>query len=182
MHVLVVEDSDRARGALVKRLELDNHTVAEAATVAEARRLAEKQTPDAAIVDILLPDGSGLDLIEPLLAKNRKMRVVIVTGYPSWQTAAYAIGLGAIEYLDKPPSFDDLNLALAGTPRQPQFEFRRPTVREHRYSYVLEILAESNGNRTVAAEKLGIPRQTLQRWLREGPPKRRRRAAKRKKR
>src|SRR5579875_1845636 len=69
--ILVIEDHRPTRTFLADNLSADGHDVLEAESIADARRLMEKSFPDAAIVDLGLPDGDGLDLLRQVRETDR---------------------------------------------------------------------------------------------------------------
>ena len=79
-----------------------------ALTGEEADRLIEESVPEYAIIDLKLPDGYGLKLISALMALDRSIRIVVLTGYGSISTAVEAIKLGATYYLAKPANVDEI--------------------------------------------------------------------------
>lgn len=99
--VLVVDDNDDFRLATSAVGALFNCRVVGAATLAQASAIVAKTPFDLILVDLSLPDGHGLDLIEELdLVMHGK--VVIVTGHPSLETAVRAVGSTVVDYLIKP--------------------------------------------------------------------------------
>jgi NtrC-family two-component system response regulator AlgB len=102
MRALIVDDEPNIRRTLRVALEAMGHTVAEAATPAEAQRQAEREPYDMALVDLKLGPDSGLDLIEPLHAQSPRTAVVLITAYASVDTAVEAMRRGAFDYLPKP--------------------------------------------------------------------------------
>jgi DNA-binding NtrC family response regulator len=100
-HALIVEDdedSGRMLAALVKR---EGHTAATAGSLEEARAFLAMQQPDLLLLDLHLPDGSGLDLFEDA-ALLSDTEVVLMTGQASLDTSIRALRLGAADYLVKP--------------------------------------------------------------------------------
>jgi two-component system response regulator RegA len=77
-----------------------------AAGPASARELAQQERPDRAVVDLRMPGGSGLQLVEELLKLLPGLEIVVLTGYGSSATAAEAVRLGAVRYLTKPADAD----------------------------------------------------------------------------
>ena len=67
---------------------------------------------DYAIVDLVLGNASGLQLLSPLKTRNHAMRILVLSGYASTETIANAIGLGATCYLAKPVGADEIVAAL----------------------------------------------------------------------
>ncbi len=106
--ILVVEDSptvaEACRGALAA-LDLPIET---AETLAEARRLLARAQPALVLLDVKLPDGEGLALLDELARGRRGVPVVVMTAHGSVQLAVEAMRRGAVDFLVKP--FDDTRL------------------------------------------------------------------------
>ncbi len=86
--------------------EVKLHT---ATTAAEGLTLFFEHRPDVVILDVRLPDMSGLDLFRRLHESDAKIPVILMTGFGTAATAIEAMRLGAFEYLVKPPDMDQLN-------------------------------------------------------------------------
>ena len=78
--VLVVDDADSVRLLCRVNLELDGHTVREAATLANARRELERATPDVILLDVHLGNDDGLALLDDIAALELPTRVVLLSG------------------------------------------------------------------------------------------------------
>ena len=102
MRVLVVDDEPNIRRALRTTIEAVGHAVSEAGNSAEALRVVQLHPTDLALLDLRLGDQSGMDLIEPLLAREPKLAIVIITAFASIDTAVEAMKRGAFDYLPKP--------------------------------------------------------------------------------
>ena len=102
MRVLVVDDEPNIRRTLRTTIEAMGHAVSEAGGTAEALRLVQLHPTDLALLDLRLGDQSGMDLIEPLLARDPKLAIVIITAFASIDTAVEAMKRGAFDYLPKP--------------------------------------------------------------------------------
>src|SRR5207244_5200774 len=76
-------------------------------------RLFFEHRPDAVILDVRLPDMSGLELFRRLHETDAKVPVILMTGFGTAGTAIEAMRLGAFEYLVKPPDMDHLNEVVA---------------------------------------------------------------------
>jgi len=106
--VLLVED-DRPVAAITARvLRLGGLDVAVAHTLAAARGALAGGDFDAILSDVELPDGNGLDLLRDLRGANAVTPVVLITGSPSVDVAATAMGLRASNYVQKPVHPDEL--------------------------------------------------------------------------
>src|ERR1700740_3192027 len=77
-------------------------TVATAKTAAEGLSLFTEKQPDVVIVDIRLPDQSGLEVFRRLHDLNAKVPIILMTGHGTAETAIAAMGLGAYDYVVKP--------------------------------------------------------------------------------
>jgi NtrC-family two-component system response regulator AlgB len=102
MRVLIVDDEPNIRRTLRVAMEASGHAVAEAPSAAEAMAAVERAPCDAALVDLRLGAGSGLDLLEPLLEQLPRLAIVIITAHASIDTAVEAMRRGAFDYLPKP--------------------------------------------------------------------------------
>lgn len=100
-HALIVDDDVDAAMSLKLLVANEQVTVAVATTLQEARREIALQQPDLILLDLQLPDGSGLALFEDaqLLANSE---IVLITGHASVETSVQALRLGAADYLVKP--------------------------------------------------------------------------------
>ena len=98
---LVVDDNPAWRAALSRRLEEEGFSTTAAGTLAEARAALATRAYDLVLVDILLPDGNGLELASDLEPSSSTV-MVFVTGHASVDTAVQAFREGAVDYLTKP--------------------------------------------------------------------------------
>ena len=115
IRIAVVEDEPHTRQALVERLrQVDNYrVVAEAATLAEGRSLLSAHSLDVLIVDLGLPDGSGLDLIDEQRQRDAQTAILVLTVFGDEQKLVRAIECGARGYLLKDESAIGLVDAIA---------------------------------------------------------------------
>ncbi len=114
LRALVVEDDPGSREALVEVIEREGYQAAAAASLADARALMVSYQPELVLVDLLLPDGSGLELLETALDGSHAdpLDVIIVTGHSSVETAVDALRRGAVDYLVKPLDIARLRTVL----------------------------------------------------------------------
>ena len=92
--LLLVEDEVVLARNLVKLLTHEGFDVQHAATLADARQLAEAAPIDVALLDLRLPDGSGLDLLDQLLAADPGRPVIMMTAHGSVADAVHAMKRG----------------------------------------------------------------------------------------
>jgi two-component system, NtrC family, response regulator AtoC len=113
--VLVVEDDeDMALGLQALLTTRGKFTTQHAATAAAARDALHRQGFDAVLADLTLPDGDGLSLIEEIASRHPGLGLLCLTGRDEASSAVRALRAGALEYLTKPTSGDQLIQALQG--------------------------------------------------------------------
>ena len=119
LRLLVVDDHEVVRQGLVSLLDRREHfqVVAEAGTAAEAVEMARKFEPDLVVMDVRLPDGSGIEACREIRAEFPATRVVILTSYPDEEAVLSAIIAGASGYLLKQIRGRDLVSALENVGR-----------------------------------------------------------------
>ncbi len=111
--VLVVDDEPGMRFVLSKSFEKNGYKVDAASNIGEAGEYLNEYSYSSAFVDIILPDGSGLELLDRLKRRPRAPSVVIMTAEATMQNAIEAMKRGAFDYLTKPFDLDDA-VRLAG--------------------------------------------------------------------
>jgi len=172
--LLLVDDDAVFRAVLGRAMEKRGFSVTLAASGEEAAELAAQQPPEYAVVDLKMPGGSGLALIEKLISFDAQTRIVMLTGYASIATAVEAIKLGAVYYLDKPADADQIAAALnrtqgdasaAAVPASPL------SVDRLEWEHIQKVLGEHQGNISATARALKMHRRTLQRKLLKRPVK-----------
>ncbi len=114
--VLIVDDEDQIRASLKGALERREHEVVTAGTVAEGRQFAAAGF-DVIFLDIMLPDGSGLDLLKELLGKDKRQLIVMISGHADIQMAVGAIKSGAYDFIEKPISLDRVLITVDNASR-----------------------------------------------------------------
>jgi Response regulator containing a CheY-like receiver domain and an HTH DNA-binding domain len=114
LRLLVVDDHEIVRQGLVALLERrpEFSVVAQAGTVAEAIAAAQRHRPDLVVMDVRLPDGSGVEACREIRAEMPETRVVMLTSYPDEEAVLSAIIAGASGYLLKQVRGRDLVAAL----------------------------------------------------------------------
>jgi DNA-binding NarL/FixJ family response regulator len=119
LRLLVVDDHEVVRQGLVALLDRREgfEVVAQAATVTESIALAGRYEPDLVIMDVRLPDGSGIEACREIRATRPETRVVMLTSYPDEEAVLSAIIAGASGYLLKQIRGRDLVSALEAVGR-----------------------------------------------------------------
>ena len=169
--ILIVDDDDVFRSALGRAFLRRGFAVREADCVAGAGSVIATRPPEFAVVDLKLPDGSGLEVVEMLHARSGITRIVVLTGYASIATAVEAVKLGATNYLMKPASPDEILRAFEATDPDARVPIPDPPVSVARleWEHIQRVLAEQGGNVSATARALRMHRRTLQRKLAKRP-------------
>ena len=100
--VLVIDDDVVVRGVLTDILQDEGYRVRMAASGQEGLACMKGDMFDVALVDIMLPDSNGLEVLRNLREMDEDLKAVIITGYPSLESATQAVRLGAFDYIMKP--------------------------------------------------------------------------------
>lgn len=119
INVLVVDDHEVVRQGLVALLDRREpfQVVAQAGTVAEAIDQARRFEPDVIVMDVRLPDGTGIEACRQIRAERPSARVVMLTSFPDENAVLAAIVAGASGYLLKQIRARDLVAALLAVAR-----------------------------------------------------------------
>jgi two-component system nitrogen regulation response regulator NtrX len=105
---LVIDDDDVVRKTCVELLEARGHKTLSAASVGEGLRLFAEHRPAAVLLDLRLPDGTGIDVLRELQRQAPGTPVVVISGHGSVSEAVEAMKVGATDFLEKPVSRDRL--------------------------------------------------------------------------
>jgi len=109
--ILIADDEASILRSLARALREDGHDVAEASSGRAAQRLLSERAFDAVVLDNIMPDLTGLDLIRDLAqhaAPGERPQVVLMTAHATVESAIEAMKLGALDYLQKPFEIDEL--------------------------------------------------------------------------
>ena len=110
--ILIVEDEPVLARELGRFLEDAGHSVRLAGTGREATAALAEAEPDVALLDLRLPDASGIDVLAQLQEQNPELAVVLMTAFGSVSDAVQAMKQGAADYLQKPLDLDELGLLI----------------------------------------------------------------------
>jgi two-component system response regulator PilR (NtrC family) len=111
--ILLVEDEESTRLFLAQSLSEEGYELLEATSCAEAAQALRSQPVDLVILDLKLPDGSGLELLPEVIARDPGLPVVILTGEGGIPEAVQAMKLRACDFFRKPPSLSALKETVA---------------------------------------------------------------------
>src|SRR5205809_4959036 len=113
---LIVDDDLGFRIGVTELVQREGFEVTAASDLAEARQRLAQDPPDVVIVDLMLPDGSGIDLLRDLPAEART-EVIVITGHASVDSVIEAPRAGVLDYLTKPVDMPRLKAVLANLTR-----------------------------------------------------------------
>jgi DNA-binding NtrC family response regulator len=106
--ILVIEDDEILGASLLQRLRLESYDVRWAKTAAEALDVVARQTPDAIMCDIRLPDRDGESLMHQIFARVGSLPTIFMTAYGQIDQAVRLVRMGARDYVSKPFDIDDV--------------------------------------------------------------------------
>ena len=165
--LLIVEDDEALRERLGRAMTRRGFAVTTAGGVADGLDALAERQPSFAIVDLRLTDGSGLSIIESLQQTVPACRTVVLTGYGNIPTAVAAVRTGAVDYIAKPATADeivDVLLTPEGETTPPPTNTVLPE--DARRAHIEHFYQEVGENVSQAARLLKMHRRTLQRFLR----------------
>lgn len=110
--VLIVDDEDTARSFVNGALSDAGYEAIEAADLKEANKVIDTGSADIILLDVNLPDGSGLSLLDRIARENPAPPVILITAYGEIDTAVEAMKKGAQDYLQKPLDFERMLQAV----------------------------------------------------------------------
>jgi DNA-binding NtrC family response regulator len=113
-HALIVDDDLSFQLGLAEVVRHEGFTTATAANLREARQELAAKAPDVLFIDLNLPDGSGMELLQQ---EDGLPETVLITGQASVETAVEALRRGVTDYLTKPVDFARVKMALANVAR-----------------------------------------------------------------
>jgi two-component system, OmpR family, response regulator len=118
MRILVVEDEDSIASFMVKGLTAEGHTIERAATAAEAIGLGVTYDFDLILLDLMLPDGNGLDVLKQVRAGRPEVPIIVVSALGEVDDKVDLLDAGADDYLVKPFAFAELAARVRAAVRQ----------------------------------------------------------------
>jgi two-component system response regulator RegA len=172
--LLIIDDDPTFCGVLKEALDHRGFEVSIANSVKSGIEVASHDPPEYAVVDLHLPNESGLEMVSELKRLDENTRIVVLTGYASIATAVEAIKLGAIHYLAKPADADEITAAF----HRDEGDINVPvnkiplSIARLEWEHIQKVLTKCDGNISETARKLNMHRRTLQRKLAKHPVKR----------
>jgi DNA-binding response OmpR family regulator len=122
--ILITDDESNIRMMLRTALESDGYDVEEAANGRQALDAMERNPPDLVVLDLNMPVLDGMAVLEQMksMAASTRPRVIILTAYGSIPTAVKATRLGAVDFLEKPITPDDLRETVRSVLCEPELD------------------------------------------------------------
>ncbi|HEY7816921.1 MAG TPA: sigma-54 dependent transcriptional regulator [Vicinamibacteria bacterium] len=128
--VLVIDDEEVMREILESLLSQEGYRVKLAASGAEGQEIAGREPVDLAIVDVMLPDQSGIDVLDELKRSDPELVVVMITAFASVETAIEAMKRGAFDYVTKPFKNDEVRVVVGNGLKQRRLVDENRTLKE----------------------------------------------------
>jgi len=147
-NVLVVDDEEVVRLSYLRSLEGARCDVEAVADGREALRAMERSAFDLVMLDLRMPGVDGMTVLRTIKEKWPESEVVVITGYPSIESAKEAIRLGASDYLAKPVGPEEIINAACSAMLHKEWTLRRGGPDPVRASHGLDI---SRGERSRCA-------------------------------
>jgi two-component system response regulator AtoC len=110
--ILIVDDDEAIRELLKEFFQGLGYEINTAANGSEAMAIISQNGIDCIISDHIMPDMNGLDLLEHLRDKKKKVPFLMITGYPTIETAVEVMKQGAYDYITKPLQLEDVRIKV----------------------------------------------------------------------
>ena len=110
--ILVVDDERLVRWSLRQKCEEWGYQVIEAEAGEPGLKLAQNESPDLVLLDVRLPDLSGLEVLDQLKKNGNAGAVIMITADPQLEDVKVALKLGDYDFVGKPLDFDELHVTI----------------------------------------------------------------------
>ena len=110
--VLIVDDEKLVRWSLRQKCQEWGYEVVDAPDASSGIRLAHEELPDLVLLDVRLPDLSGLEVLQDIKQHNCARAVIMITADPQLDDVKHALKLGAYDFVGKPLDFDELSITV----------------------------------------------------------------------
>ncbi|HEX04050.1 MAG TPA: sigma-54-dependent Fis family transcriptional regulator, partial [Bacteroidetes bacterium] len=110
--LLVIDDDRAARRTLELAFQAQGHEVFAGSTIAEGKELWIRHEPEVILLDLVLPDGTGQDLLLQATEESMSGIVIMITGHQDLERAIVAMQAGAFDYIHKPLNIDELEITV----------------------------------------------------------------------
>jgi DNA-binding NtrC family response regulator len=106
--ILLVDDEEDFLETLAERMRTRGMLVTTSSSAVDALARIDKESYDAIVLDLLMPDMDGLQALKAMKASKPELQVILLTGHATVQTGVEAMKLGAVEFLEKPAEIEVL--------------------------------------------------------------------------
>lgn len=140
--ILVIDDEKLLRWSLEQNLSKEGYNVITAEKGLEGLELFSAELPDVILLDIHLPDISGIQVLERIKKENRNTVVIMITAFGDVQTAVQTIKFGAYDFVEKPFNMDKLKILISKaletvTLRNEVSQFRDKISQQYHFSSII---------------------------------------------
>jgi len=185
-NILIVDDEPAIRRSFGLFLSDSGYTTRSASNMAQARLAIAEESYDAVLLDMVLPDGNGLDLVDELRASNPGMAIIIITAHGEIPVAVEAMRRGADNFLTKPVNLSELEVCLSkfleiGRLRRSRDASLKLAGKSRPYfgessaiKRVLDVatVASSSDAPVMIQGETGVGKGLLARWIHDNSPRR----------
>lgn len=126
MKILIIEDEWELSNSIVAYLNSENYQCEQAFTFKEAKLKVNVYDYDCILLDLMLPDGSGLDVLRDIRAKKNPVGVIILSAKGSLEDKVEGLKIGADDYLPKPFHMAELSMRIYAVIRRREFSVGNP--------------------------------------------------------
>jgi DNA-binding NtrC family response regulator len=145
--IMIVDDERLVRWSLRQKCEEWGYTVIEAESGQPGLKLAQRESPDLVLLDVRMPDLTGIEVLDQLKKNGDARAVIMITADPQLDDVKAALKLGAYDFVGKPIDFDELHItiknALEATSLRAEVQTLRSEVRrEAGYQSVVSVSAK----------------------------------------
>ncbi len=134
--ILVIDDEENIRSSLKSALERRGHEVSLAVNISEGQK-AVGDSYDVVFLDVMLPDGNGLDLLHRIRLENPEQTVVMISGHAGIDTAVEAIKAGAYDFIEKPITLDRVLVIIDNAVRKRNLEEEKERLSSRLYGELI---------------------------------------------
>lgn len=106
--VLLVDDEDDFLEVLGERMTVRGMDVRTTTSAKDALKISEEQTFDAIVLDLMMPEMDGLEVLKTIKAKHPEMQIILLTGHGTVEKGVEAMRLGAMDFIEKPADLEAL--------------------------------------------------------------------------
>jgi len=145
VNLLIVDDEVSLRDFLSIVFEQEGWQVETAPSIGDARAAIQRREPDIVLCDLMLPDGSGIDLVRDVKAASPSIAFVMITAHTSTRSAVEALKAGAVDYIAKPFDIEELKIIVRKAVERKELEdenIHLRTALEERFTFA-NILGKS---------------------------------------